>query len=71
MNPRINLTPGQLILIALLLMLTGVALPFLMVIHIIPSTFFINFFSFTASTAGLILGLIGVAYYAGRGRKKE
>jgi len=69
MTPRIKLTPGKLILIAIGLLCLGVALPFLMVIDVIPSTFFMNFFSYTASTLGLILGLIGLAYYTRDNRK--
>ncbi len=61
--------PWRLILIGLLLSLMGVALPFLMLIHMIASTFFLNFFSFTASISGLILGIIGAAYYVQENRK--
>jgi hypothetical protein len=34
-----------------------------MVLHILKSTFFLNFFSYTASLVGLILGIIGAASY--------
>jgi len=54
-SPRLLLTLG------LTLMLLGIILPFLMVIHVVPSTFFLNFFSWGASVAGLALGMIGVA----------
>ncbi len=57
--------PWKLILIGLLLSLMGVALPLLMVIHVIPSTFFLNFFSFGASLTGLILGIIGASRFVG------
>jgi hypothetical protein len=46
------------------LMLMGCGLPFMMVIKILPSTFFLNFFSWGASVSGLYLGMIGVASYA-------
>jgi hypothetical protein len=49
-------------------MLSGIVLPFLMVIKVLESTFFLNFFSWGASVAGLALGTIGFAMYA-RGRK--
>ena len=39
----------ELIVIGFLLSVLGIALPFLMLIHIISSTFFLNFFSFIAS----------------------
>ena len=61
--------PLNLILIGLLLSLLGVALPFLMLMHIFPSTFFLNFFAFTASMTGLILGIIGASMYVREHRK--
>ncbi len=54
------LTPWKIILLAFFLLLLGVILPFLMVMRIIESTFFLNFFSYTSSLIGLLLGLIGV-----------
>ena len=61
--------PWQMIVTGFLLMLTSVVLPLLMVIRVIPSTFFLNFFSFGASVLGLALGIIGGATYI-RGRRK-
>jgi hypothetical protein len=49
-------------------MFLGIILPFLMVIHILESTFFLNFFSWGASVAGLSFGTIGFAMYS-RGKK--
>jgi len=54
-NPRILLSLG------LILLFLGFALPLLMVMHVIESTFFLNFFSWGASVSGLFLGFIGVA----------
>jgi hypothetical protein len=54
-KPRLLLTLG------LTLMLLGFALPLLMVMRVIESTFFLNFFAWGASVAGLFLGFIGVA----------
>ncbi|HCB48017.1 MAG TPA: hypothetical protein DEP47_00450 [Chloroflexi bacterium] len=51
----------QLIVIAVVLLLFGVLMPFLMVIHLVESTFFMNFLSFGASVLGLLLGLVGIA----------
>jgi hypothetical protein len=39
----------------------GVVLPFLMVIKILESTFFLNFFSYAAQVSGVILGILGLA----------
>ncbi len=47
--------------IGFILVLLGFLLPFLMVIRLIPSTFFINFFAFGSSIAGLYLGIIGAS----------
>jgi len=54
-------SPRFLLILGLFLMLLGIILPFLMVIHVIESTFFMNFFSWGASVVGLALGMIGVA----------
>ncbi|MBI5842768.1 MAG: hypothetical protein HZB19_21970 [Chloroflexi bacterium] len=54
-SPRFLLTFG------LILLLLGWILPFLMVLKIVPSTFFLNFFSWGASVGGLFLGMIGLA----------
>jgi hypothetical protein len=47
----------------LLVFLGGLVLPFLMVLHIIETTFFLVFLSFTSSTIGLFLGMIGAAEF--------
>ena len=51
----------QLIAIAVVLLLFGFIMPFLMAIHLVESTFFLNFLSFGASVLGLFLGLAGIA----------
>jgi len=66
----IHSRPLQLILLGFLLSLLGVILPFMMVLHRIPSTFFLNFFSYTASVCGLILGIAGAALYIRQSRNK-
>ena len=65
----IRLPPWGLIVIGFLLSLTGVMLPFLMVLRVLPSTFFLNFFAYGASILGLFLGIIGASYYVRRNRK--
>lgn len=47
----------------------GMVVPFLMVLRIVESTFFLNFLSFSASVAGLFLGIIGIVYYVRLNRK--
>ncbi len=51
----------QLLIAAVLLMLFGCVVPFLMTIHLVESTFFLNFLSFGASMLGLFLGIAGLA----------
>ena len=63
-------SPLGLIFIGFLLSLTGVILPFLMVMHIISSTFFLNFFAYSVSLGGLFLGVIGASRYIRENRNK-
>ncbi len=59
--------PKLTIFIGFIMMLLGVIFPFLMVIKMLPSTFFLNFFSYTLSLLGMIVGIIGFALdYRGR-----
>jgi hypothetical protein len=62
-------SPGLLLSLGILLMLLGIILPFLMVIQVLESTFFLNFFSWGASVAGLSLGTIGFAMYSRGGKE--
>jgi len=61
-------SPRLLLGVSIVLMLLGIILPFLMVIRVLESTFFLNFFSWGASVAGLAFGTIGFALWS-RGRK--
>lgn len=49
--------------IGFVLVLFGAVAPFLMVMKILPSTFFLNFLAYAASVSGLILGLTGSLMY--------
>ena len=72
MFPQVNKilnSPGFLLGLGMCLMLLGIVLPFLMVIKVVESTFFLNFFSWGASVAGLAFGTIGFATYS-RNRKE-
>lgn len=55
--------PGRLMAISILLLLFGFVMPFLMVLDVVKSTLFMNFFSFGASTLGLFLGIASIAMY--------
>ncbi|MCC7117935.1 MAG: hypothetical protein IT310_05365 [Anaerolineales bacterium] len=61
--------PLYILILAGLLMALGVILPFLMVIHVLESTFFLNFFAYGSSTLGFMLGIVGVAFYWRKGKK--
>jgi hypothetical protein len=64
-----RLEPIHMILIGIGLMLAGWILPFLMVLHVLASSFALNFFAYAAQVSGLFLGVIGVAAFV-RFRKK-
>lgn len=49
-----------LVVIGFFLVLLGAVLPFLMVIKILESTFFLNFFAYGAQVMGVVLGLVGI-----------
>lgn len=57
-------SPRFLLGLGLVLMFLGIILPFLMVIKVLESTFFLNFFSWGASVAGLSFGTIGFALWS-------
>jgi hypothetical protein len=64
------MNPTRLLLLTgFLLSLLGAILPALMVLEMAPSTLFLNFFSFTATVAGIFLGLIGAAMLVREYRK--
>lgn len=50
----------HMIIIAVVLLLAGVVLPLLMVVKIIPSTFFLNFLAYACSLVGMVLGFLGL-----------
>jgi len=64
-------SPRAFIGLGFVLVLAGFVLPFLMVMRIIESSFALNFFSYAASMAGLILGLIGAALYVRRHKNER
>jgi hypothetical protein len=65
-----NLDPRILLGVGFVLLLTGFFLPLLMVMQAIPSTFFLNFFAYGASTLGTMLGFIGAISIVARRRRK-
>ncbi len=53
------------------LVMLGAVLPFLIVLQVIESTFFLNFLAFGASVLGIFLGLIGATTYFNEHRGKK
>ncbi|HVN55471.1 MAG TPA: hypothetical protein VMT46_14140 [Anaerolineaceae bacterium] len=66
----IAIHPRILLGVAVLLLLVGWVLPVLMVLKILESTLFLNFFSYIASVLGLFLGIISLVNMVTRYRKK-
>lgn len=63
--------PVHLIIIGGILMLLGVIFPFLMVMQVLRSTIFLNFFSYIASIIGMFLGMYGVFTYIKINRDRQ
>jgi len=63
--------PKRLLVIATLLMIFGVVMPFLMVLKLVESTFFLNFLSYGSQVLGLLLGIASVAAYGVKQKKKN
>jgi hypothetical protein len=61
--------PITVLLAGFALLLVGFALPALMILQMLPSTFFLNFLSYGASFVGLMLGFIGSILITTRGRR--
>jgi hypothetical protein len=57
-----NINPKVMVWVAFGMLLMGVALPLMMVMHIIPSTFFLNLLAYLCSFFGIILGFIGAVW---------
>ncbi len=51
------------------LLIVGVVLPFLMVMGILESSFFLALISYTASVSGLMIGVVGAARYVRERRR--
>ena len=63
--------PKRLFVIAVLLMVFGVVMPFLMVIRLVESTFFLNFLSYGSQILGFLLGIVSMAASRVKQKKKD
>lgn len=53
------ISPRLLMFTGVFFMLMGIVLPYLMIIHVLTSTFFLNFLTWAISVTGLAFGTIG------------
>jgi hypothetical protein len=63
--------PKTLFVIATLLMIFGVVMPFLMVLKLVESTFFLNFLSYGSQISGFFLGIVSMAASRVKQKKKD
>jgi type IV secretory pathway TrbL component len=66
-----KIQPNKLLIVAFVLLLIGVVLPFLMVIKIIENSFLISFISYASSISGMVIGTIGVMMLSAGRRKRD
>jgi hypothetical protein len=65
-------SPRLLLVLGVALMLLGIVLPFLILIKVLESTFFLNFLAWGVSVAGLAFGTVGFALWSrGRDNRRE
>lgn len=58
--------PRNILAVGFALVLSGAVLPFLILMGVFPSTFFLNILAYAVSVSGLILGVVGAAQYVNR-----
>jgi len=63
-------TPIRMLIIGGILVVASVVLPLLMVVKILESTYFLNFFSYIIGLVGTFLGIAGAAMYVRFNRRK-
>jgi membrane protein implicated in regulation of membrane protease activity len=56
----LKMQPWKMIVLGGLMMLVSMILPWLMVLQILRSTFFLNFLAYGLSVAGMMIGFIGM-----------
>jgi len=55
--------PWKMIVVGVCMMLVSIALPLLMILQLLQSTFFLNFLAYGLSVGGLFIGFIGMVSY--------
>ena len=54
--------PWKMIVLGIAMMLLSMLLPWLMVLHLIKSTIFLNFLAYGLSVAGMLIGFLGIVH---------
>ncbi|MBL7184237.1 MAG: hypothetical protein ISS50_07285 [Anaerolineae bacterium] len=65
----IRIRPNKIIAIGFALVLFGFLAPFLMTIKVVEASYALSFLSYAASVSGLLLGIIGAAWYSRLGKR--
>jgi len=63
-------TPIRMLIIGGIFVVLSVILPLLMVVKVLESTFFLNFFTYIIGLVGTFLGIAGASMYVKYNRKK-
>lgn len=58
-----QLSAKKIIFIGFIMVVIGVAIPFAILLSVLPSTFFLAFVAYICSVGGLLTGIIGAAFY--------
>ncbi|MBI3158624.1 MAG: hypothetical protein HYZ26_03365 [Chloroflexi bacterium] len=66
-----RISPRNLILIGLILVVLGFVLPFMVVLKFIENSFLLSFLAYGAQVSGLMLGIIGAANYSTVNRRNK
>ncbi len=61
----------RLLLLAFILLVVGVVLPFLIMLGVIPSALTLSMVAYGSSVSGLFLGILGAALYVGEHRRRD
>lgn len=59
----IQMHPKGMMFLGIGLMIFGVAAPFLMIIKVLETSFWLSFLSYAASIVGMVLGFLGLFMY--------
>ena len=59
-----RLHPWEVIALGFVLVLFGFVVPFLMTVKVVKASLLLSFLSYGASVSGLLLGIIGAAWYS-------